>query len=252
MSKGTLKTLVNDETSETVEKSNLRHRSSPVPSLTDSEVSDADESTIESNHKSRTNDPAGLLGNDKNSLKHPQPAEKSTKRSLSRTFSSIASPQTRLSRQSSLPWGHKPSPLIGASCFLFLLPIPLLLRSCYTLPAFLLGCVTVTSYLSDHAYTGLESWAHALDRFMAPLALTSCIHAGYSEGGVSWVFASMGAVACHIAAHNYAKKGMYDEFVIWHSLWHAVGSGLVVGCFWIYGGDGSCWEGRALEGWFAV
>mmetsp|Transcript_3380 Transcript_3380/g.7089 ORF Transcript_3380/g.7089 Transcript_3380/m.7089 type:complete len:253 (-) Transcript_3380:238-996(-) len=252
MSNSTSKISANEETSETVEKSSLRHRSSPVPSLSDSDVSDADEPLAEFHHKNHANDPTILTTNNNYSDKHPQSTEKSTKRSLSRTLSSIASPQTRLSRQSSLPWGHKPSPLIGASCFLFLLPIPLLLRSCYTVPAFLLGCVTITSYLSDHAYTGLESWAHALDRVMAPMALTSCIHAGYSEGGMMWVFASMGAVACHVIAHNYAKKGMYDEFVIWHSLWHAVGSGLVVGCFWIYGGDGSCWEDGASEGWFAV
>ena len=57
----------------------------------------------------------------------------------------------RLSRQSSLSWGHKPSNWIGASCFLFVLPIPLLFRACCPLSACLLGLVTICS---DHVYTG--------------------------------------------------------------------------------------------------
>ena len=60
----------------------------------------------------------------------------------------------RLSRQSSLSWGHKPSKWIGASCFLFILPIPLLLRACCPISACLMGLVTISSYYSDHLYTG--------------------------------------------------------------------------------------------------
>jgi len=60
----------------------------------------------------------------------------------------------RLSRQSSLSWGYKPSNWIGASCFLFVLPIPLLLRACCPFSACLLGLVTISSYCSDHVYTG--------------------------------------------------------------------------------------------------
>jgi hypothetical protein len=73
----------------------------------------------------------------------------------------------RLSRQSSLPWGHKRSTMIGVSCFLFLLPIPLLIKSC---------CPFVSSFSSDYLYTGLESWSHTLDRAFAPIALVSLQH----------------------------------------------------------------------------
>ncbi|KAL3786451.1 hypothetical protein HJC23_011032 [Cyclotella cryptica] len=76
---------------------------------------------------------------------------------LIRTISFITCPKRRFSRQSSLTWGHKPSPIVGASCFLFLMPIPLLLRACCYTSAFFLAAVTVSSFLSDHCYTGLES-----------------------------------------------------------------------------------------------
>lgn len=108
----------------------------------------------------------------------------------------------------------------------------------------------MSSYLSDHVYTGLESWAHTFDRVMAPLAFASCLHSGVSTGGMLWVVSSFGAVGCHVMAHNCAKKGMYDEFVFWHSMWHVVGVGLVLGCFFMYGDDGSCWEGSHWESWF--
>ena len=129
----------------------------------------------------------------------------------------------RLSRQSSLPWGHRPSPYIGASCVLFLLPVPLLYRACRHSSALLLTCVSLTSYLSDHVYTGLESYAHTVDRVVAPLAFASCIRSTYVTCGPWWAMVSIAALKCHVWANYYAKKGMYEEFVIWHCLWHAVG-----------------------------
>lgn len=153
----------------------------------------------------------------------------------------------RLSRQSSLSWGHKPSPLIGASCFLFLLPIPFLLRACRPLPAFMLACVTVSSYLSDHVYTGVESKAHLADRVLAPLAFASNLISIYGQHGMGWAVLSLAALKCHLLANYYAKRGMYDEFVIWHSLWHAVGVGLIVACYAYNGTVGECWEGSEWE-----
>ena len=82
----------------------------------------------------------------------------------------------RLSRQSSLPWGHRRSTMVGVSCFLFLLPTPLLVQSCCPWAAFMLAVVTATSFSSDYVYTGIESWSHLLDRAAAPIALVSfCI-----------------------------------------------------------------------------
>mmetsp|Transcript_6794 Transcript_6794/g.15487 ORF Transcript_6794/g.15487 Transcript_6794/m.15487 type:complete len:233 (+) Transcript_6794:181-879(+) len=155
--------------------------------------------------------------------------------------------QKRLSRQSSLPWGHKPSPLIGASCFLFLLPIPLLIRACCPVSACLLGCVTVSSYLSDHVYTGLESWTHTLDRVMAPMAFASNLYATYCTCGLGWACLSLPALKCHLWANYYSKNGMYDQFVIWHSLWHVVGVGVILFCFTLNGAVGKCWEGSRWE-----
>mmetsp|Transcript_22840 Transcript_22840/g.47663 ORF Transcript_22840/g.47663 Transcript_22840/m.47663 type:complete len:249 (+) Transcript_22840:1-747(+) len=214
-------------------------RSSPtlVPSVSESSISDYDDDisirTIPPTTTTMTSSQATTDESNKNLT-------------LRKVANSILF-KKRLSRQSSLSWGHKPSPLIGASCFLFLLPIPLLLRACCPLPAFFLGCVTVSSYFSDHVYTGVESWAHIADRVLAPLAFASNLHSIYAHHGAVWALSSLAALKCHVWANYYSKRGMYDEFVIWHSMWHAVGVGLIVVCFAVNGRVGECWEGSRWE-----
>ena len=79
----------------------------------------------------------------------------------------------RLSRQSSLPWGHRRSTMIGISCFFFLLPIPCLIKSCCPFAAAMLAVVTVSSFSSDYLYSGVDSWSHLCDRALAPIAFVS-------------------------------------------------------------------------------
>lgn len=203
-----------------------------VPSLSESSVSDLEEvaSTSPKNEMDNGN------GN-------------ATTSTLHKIVTSTAF-QKRLSRQSSLPWGHKPSPLIGASCFLFALPIPLFLRACCPFSAFCLACVTVSSYMSDHVYTGLESWAHAADRFLAPMAFSSCVYSITYMYGPYWASLSLAALKCHLLANYYSKNGIYEKFVIWHSLWHVVGVGIILFCFAVNGVVGNCWEGRGWESIF--
>lgn len=134
----------------------------------------------------------------------------------------------RLSRQSSLPWGHRRSKLIGSTCFAFLLPIPLLLKSCCPFAAFMLAVVTVSSFSSDYVYTGVESRSHLLDRALAPVALITNIYAIYGLFGPIWPLLSVIAVKCHIIAMYYSKHNNYQKFVIFHSLWHLTGVGLIL------------------------
>jgi hypothetical protein len=141
----------------------------------------------------------------------------------------------RLSRQSSLSWGHKRSLMIGLSCFLFLLPIPLLLKSCCRFAAFMLAVVTVSSFCSDYVYTGVDSWSHLLDRTFAPIALISNIYAVYSLFGIKWTLPAVLAVKCHILAIYQAKINNYEKFVVFHSLWHATGVGLILLSFAVNG-----------------
>jgi hypothetical protein len=197
-----------------------------LPSLSgtrNNSFSDEDEKIIDSNHQKIIADPRSSTG-----------------RSLLRTVSFITCPKRRLSRQSSLTWGHKPSFIIGASCFLFLTPIPLLIRACCYVSASFLAAVTASSFLSDHCYTGLESGWHTVDRVLAPLALTSNIYTVYANCGFGWASLSIFAVMCHLMANHASKKGMYQRFVIWHSLWHALGAGLIVFCFTVNSDVGVC------------
>lgn len=231
---GSMATGTNDEGKKSGQDLRLR-RSSPtlVPSLSESSISDyEDQSSTQKTDSIRTQSTTQANGSNSITLH---------KIATSTLF------QKRLSRQSSLPWGHKPSPLIGASCFLFLLPIPLLLRACCPVSAFLLGCVTVSSYLSDHVFTGLESWTHTLDRVLAPMAFATCLYSTYCNCGLGWASASLVPLKCHVWANYYSKNGMYDQFVIWHSLWHVFGVGLILVCFTFNGNVGKCWEGSGWE-----
>lgn len=232
----------------TIEAVGLRARqsSSPatiVPSLSESSSSDYEDPPSSSDNgacaiqpTSQTN--GGIDDDDRNITLH--------KIVTSTAF------QRRLSRQSSLPWGHKPSPLIGASCLLFLLPIPLLLRACCPGAALSLASVTASSYLSDHVFTGLESWTHALDRALAPMAFGTNLYAIYCTCGLGWASLSVVALKCHVLANYYSKKGMYDQFVIWHSLWHAAGVGLIVVSLAVNRVVGTCWDGSGWENTFIM
>ncbi|KAL3804155.1 hypothetical protein HJC23_013674, partial [Cyclotella cryptica] len=75
------------------------------------------------------------------------------------TISFITCPKCCFSCQSSLTWGHKPSPIVGQV-------------RCYT-SALFLAAGMVSTFLSDHCYTGLESGWQTVDRVLAPMALTS-------------------------------------------------------------------------------
>jgi hypothetical protein len=130
---------------------------------------------------------------------------------------------------------------------LFLLPVPLLLRACCRASACLLACVSITSYLSDHVYTGIESNAHAIDRIVAPMAFVSCIHSTYVTCGAGWAALSLAALKCHVWANYYARRDMYEMFVFWHCLWHAVGVGSMLVCFTYNGVFGECWRGSEWE-----
>ena len=151
--------------------------------------------------------------------------------SIKRAVSSILHPQRRISTASSLPWGHKPHPILGASCLLFVLPVPFL-STCHPIAAALFCIITVSSFLSDHVYTGLDSWAHAFDKVCAVLTFSTAFHTVYSTGGASWASSSTLAIACHVLAHSAAKRDEYMPFVFWHTMWHAVGVALLVMCFW--------------------
>jgi len=154
------------------------------------------------------------------------------------------------------------------SCFLFLLPIPCLIKSCCPFAAFMLAVVTVSSFSSDYLYSGVESWSHLFDRVLAPIAFVSMyvtlfsryirvgtvnhshysllsehscvqlsnIHAVYSLFGIMWVILSSVAVKCHLMAMHHSKRNNYDQFVIYHSLWHATGAGLILFSFGVNNG----------------
>ena len=122
--------------------------------------------------------------------------------------------------------------------------MPWLYRACRHTSALLLTTVSLTSYLSDHVYTGIESYAHLVDRVVAPLAFVSCVHSTCVTCGPRWALVSIAALKCHVWANYYAKRDMYDEFVVWHCLWHAVGVGSMMICYMVNGPIiGECWHG---------
>ena len=112
-------------------------------------------------------------------------------------------------------------------------------------------CSNISSYHLSSFYLshlpGLESWSHLVDRVLAPMAFTSCCISTYTTSGLWWMLLSALPMKCHILANVASKKGNYDQFVLWHSLWHLVGVGTILVCFTInYDTVGSYWNGENL------
>eukprot|EP00563_Minutocellus_polymorphus_P020947 CAMPEP_0197734154 /NCGR_PEP_ID=MMETSP1434-20131217/44276_1 /TAXON_ID=265543 /ORGANISM="Minutocellus polymorphus, Strain CCMP3303" /LENGTH=196 /DNA_ID=CAMNT_0043321561 /DNA_START=461 /DNA_END=1051 /DNA_ORIENTATION=- len=166
------------------------------------------------------------------------------RKSLARSVSSILHPKKRFATASSLPWGHKPHPLVGSSCLLFALPVPFLVF-CHPITAACFAVVTITSFMSDHVYTGLDSYAHLADKFVAPLTFSFTLRTVYMTGGIYWTCSCTLALSCHILAHSAAKRNEYDRFVFWHAAWHAVGVALLVACFCV---NNTMTECQAMNG----
>ncbi|KAL3933458.1 MAG: hypothetical protein SGBAC_010389 [Bacillariaceae sp.] len=145
----------------------------------------------------------------------------------------------RVSTKPTEPWGHKPHPLLGASCFLFALPIPFL-RTCYPCTAALFGLTTLSSFLSDYYYSGLDSWAHVFDKTVAIFVFSFSLNVVWSTAGLGWAFSSSLALACYVRGMEAVKRKDYLGFVFWHSMWHVVGVSLLVLVFALHGTRTDC------------
>lgn len=161
----------------------------------------------------------------------PQPSSPKPGHRTFREGGAIAVVRRRFSRQSSLSWGHKPHPILGLSCLLFALPVPFFWRECHYYTALLLAGVTLSSYGSDHHFTGLESYAHSVDRTLAPITLGFCLKSIYDLFGFRWMSTSLLPIACLVFSGKNSKLGNYSAFVLWHSLWHILGVGSMLVCF---------------------
>ncbi|CAJ1934516.1 unnamed protein product [Cylindrotheca closterium] len=145
----------------------------------------------------------------------------------------------RVSTKPTEPWGHKPHPMLGASCFLFALPIPFL-TTCYPCTAALFGLTTLSSFLSDYLYSGLDSWAHVFDKTVAILVFSFASTVVYSTAGLWWTLSSSLALACYVKGMEAVKRKDYHGFVFWHSMWHLVGVSLLVLVFALHGTRTEC------------
>jgi len=84
-------------------------------------------------------------------------------------------------------------------------------------------------------YTGLSSPAHIPDRVLAPLMFLRAVWVFWKRAGVIWALSSSLAVMCFVLGKAASKREDYGGFIFWHTMWHVVGVGLVVWCFWSNG-----------------
>jgi hypothetical protein len=54
------------------------------------------------------------------------------------------------------------------------------------------------------------------------------IYAVYSLFGITYALPAFISIKCHVYAMYHSKQNNYDKFVIFHSLWHATGVGLIL------------------------
>jgi len=162
----------------------------------------------------------------------------SVRHSLSRSAASILHPGRRLSSASSLPWGHRPHPVVGASCLLYGLLVLPLWRLNFSFAALLYAIVTVTSYMSDHVCTGKTSIWHSVDKIVAFSCLFVLLPSFWKTSRNGFFTGMFVPLGCHLIAHAAAKRGDYGGFVFWHTLWHVSGVGLLLVWCSYFAGDG--------------
>ena len=80
---------------------------------------------------------------------------------------------------------------------------------------------------------GLESYAHSIDRTLAPITLGFCLKSIYTLFGFPWMTTSLLPIACLVFSGVNSKRGNYSAFVLWHSLWHMFGVGSIMFCFFM-------------------
>ncbi len=77
----------------------------------------------------------------------------------------------------------------------------------------------------------VQSITYLTRSFLNTCVQFSNIYAVYSLFGLVWASLSLVAAKCHLMAMYHSKRNNYDEFVIYHSMWHATGAGLILFSF---------------------
>ena len=84
--------------------------------------------------------------------------------------------------------------------------------------------------MSDYYMAGVSSVAHLADRIVAPLVFLLTVWTIGSDFGVRWASACSFPVACYAMSVRSIKKGRYESYIFWHSMWHFVGQGALIIC----------------------
>ncbi len=93
----------------------------------------------------------------------------------------------------------------------------------------------------QHNFCCLRAQVQSITHLIHSFLNTSCvqfsnIYAVYSLFGIIWACLSLVAAKCHLMAMYHSKRNNYDQFVIYHSLWHATGAGLILLSFVVNNG----------------
>lgn len=136
----------------------------------------------------------------------------------------------RVRTKTSVPWGHRPHKVLGLSCLTFAAVAPFLAATGRCALAISWACVAVTSFLSDHVTTGVDSLSHPADRLLAGATLLATQRTVWVDFGRGWFAVTWLSVACYAASLRAIRRGRYDAYVFWHTSWHLVGQASMILC----------------------
>jgi len=150
------------------------------------------------------------------------PGASPTHATEAKTFATMVHEHSHMliSPDTCLPWDTR-DPWIGLSSFSYGLPI-VYLDSPIMIAALVLQ--VILSFLSDCIYSGRTSYTHSLDRILATTLTTiSILRAFHHLTFEVAAILSFIPLTCFYLGKQAIAKRNWNQFRLWHSLWHISG-----------------------------
>lgn len=130
--------------------------------------------------------------------------------------------------QTNCPWGTRRSHLIGVSAVCYAAPAVLDLMD--GSPRFVVWVVqALACFWSDYVDSGRFGYSHCFDKVLAPsLTLYIIYLALVFRGPVFVVALAVPTFACYFHAQARRRRGDFDGYALFHSLWHVWGGAVAV------------------------
>ena len=136
-----------------------------------------------------------------------------------------------------LPWKQR-STAIGISCFIFILPAFAIttVGPTQTILKILFPSQSAIALASDWWWSGQRHWSHGADKWHACLFLLYVIILTGKKIHIMFPVVSIAPLYSWYLAKDAVKRGSWEDYVFYHSMWHYLGCSLCyMGMYLSYG-----------------